>query len=134
MVCGVARRTVGVVGLEFVGFAVSEDGVVVSERAGFGEDHLRDGVAARGSRHASHAATHRLNGVRVSDPFELDDGLLDGAEGAPHSPMRSHRRSHLVEHPKGKLEETLSGSGKVWKLPFWKRRSAVRHDRSASLE
>lgn len=93
-------------------------------------DPLDEHVAARGSRHAAHQAAHRLAGLRVDDPLELPDELLDGVESAAVTPMRSHRHSKKVEHPKGKPERTASGADKIWKLPFWKRRSAVRRRRA----
>lgn len=103
----------------------------MTDRNGGNPEVLRPDVAARTSRHVAHVKAHVLAGMRVADPFELDDEVLDGCESAPCSPMRSKRHSHRTEHPKGKLEPTANGVGKVWKLPFWKRRSSLRSKRAA---
>lgn len=54
----------------------------------------------------------------------------DDPEPTKGTSMRSRHHTKKVEHPKGRQEETGRGRSKVWKDPFWKRRSAKRSNRA----
>jgi hypothetical protein len=62
---------------------------------------------------------------------ESFDGVLDTAEPQYGRSMHSvNHRSRPLKHAKGRLELTATGREKVWKLPFWKRRTQRRRNRN----
>lgn len=85
--------------------------------------------SASTERHRARQAMRQANHLRSG---ELESGaadeILDQVEPVNGRSMHSaNHRSTPTSHPKGALEPTASGVGKVWKLKFWKRRTAKRH-------
>lgn len=84
-------------------------------------DHRR-----RTRRQARHEARAQLRSAA------LDDDLLEDADVHCPSPVHDLGR-HASPAPKTGLKEGRRGGFKVWKTPYWKRRTARRAQRNAAL-
>jgi hypothetical protein len=98
------------------------------------EELQPQGQSSRGARHRARAHLQLVENMSSSDlEDETFDGVLDAAEPQFGRSMRSaNHRSRPQKHAKGRPELTATGREKVWKLPFWKRRSRTRKMRNLS--
>jgi hypothetical protein len=99
------------------------------------DDHMQAHPQKMSSKGARHRARAHLQLVENSTSSDLEDegfdGVLDASEPQFGRSMRSvNHRSRPHNHTKGRPELTATGREKVWKLPFWKRRSKDRRDRN----
>lgn len=84
--------------------------------------------STRSARHRSRAL---LAAARTgSHLHDWDDPLLDAIEPQHGRSMHSRRHTPVPEHAKGQTEHSARNRPKVWKMPFWKRRSAQRSRRA----
>jgi hypothetical protein len=80
--------------------------------------------SARSARHRSRSL---LAAARSGSHLEeWGDALLDAIEPQHGRSMHTRRHTPAVEHPKGQTEHSARNRPKVWKMPFWKRRSSER--------